>query len=98
MRAGARLAARLAAGVSRMTLIQMIRAMPDPPVTAPRVRGVDEFALHKDHRYGPLAESAVGGRPGRRAGRYSVPAGLLLRDSAGGQNWAVHWMVNGLSG
>jgi hypothetical protein len=41
-RAGARLSGRLAAGVSRMTLIRLVRAMPVPDVDAsPRVLGVD---------------------------------------------------------
>jgi hypothetical protein len=33
-RAGARLSGRLAVGVSRMTLIRLIRAMPDPALSA----------------------------------------------------------------
>jgi len=45
-RAGACLSGRLAAGVSRMTMIRLVRAMPLPAVSAsPRVLGVDEFAL-----------------------------------------------------
>ena len=41
-RAGARLSGRLAAAVSRMTLIRLIRALPDPALSAsPRVLGVD---------------------------------------------------------
>ena len=49
-RAGARLSGRLAAGVSRMTLLRLIRAVPDPVAhQAPRVLGVDEFALRKGH-------------------------------------------------
>jgi hypothetical protein len=41
-RAGARLSGRLAAGVSRMTMIRLVRAMPLPAADAsPRVLGVD---------------------------------------------------------
>jgi hypothetical protein len=41
-RAGARLAGRLAAGAGRMTLIRLIRALPDPGgVDSPAVLGVD---------------------------------------------------------
>jgi len=37
--------------VSRDTAIRMLRRLPVPPVTAPRVLGVDDFALRKRLRY-----------------------------------------------
>jgi transposase len=47
-RAGARLTCQLAAAVNRMTLIRMIRALPDPALTrGPRILGVDDFALRR---------------------------------------------------
>ncbi|HEY5878567.1 MAG TPA: transposase family protein [Nakamurella sp.] len=46
-RAGSRLAFRLGMGVSRSTLLRLIRALPDPPVGSVAVLGVDEFALRR---------------------------------------------------
>jgi hypothetical protein len=50
---------RLAVPTSRITLLRWVRALPDRPVAAPRVLGVDEFAL----RRGP----PIRHDPGRRA-------------------------------
>jgi transposase len=73
-RSGARLSARLAAGVSRMTLLRLIRALPGPALSrAPRVLGAGEFALRRGRRYGTLLVDVETRRP----------AGILDDRSAG---------------
>ncbi|MEU6646831.1 hypothetical protein ABZ863_30410 [Saccharomonospora sp. NPDC046836] len=46
-RAGARLTRRPAASVSQMTLPRILRGLPDPDRSTPRILAVDDFALRR---------------------------------------------------
>jgi transposase len=83
-RAGSRLAAGLGAPASRQVMLRLVMAAPDPEAPAPRVLGVDDFAIRRGQHYGTLLIDCETGAPlDLIEGRDAQPLADWLADHPG---------------
>ena len=73
-RARSRLAAALGVPTSRQVMVRLVMAVPDPEAAAPRVLGVDDFAIRRGQHYSRCSSTS---RPARRStsSRAVTPSG-----------------------